>query len=279
MPQRPLIILGSGYTARFLLPLALERSPSVFATSRTPERHLGHLPEDQRLRFDLSRPDTWGRLPHDADLIWCFPAMPLDLVREFIESRRGSIGRLVVLGSTSAYDLESDRQYPPPWIDETAPVDLTKPRVQGEEFLRQDCGAVVLRVAGIYGPGRNVLINLLDNARRYASGRAQAIQVSTRTTRAGHVVLGVWSDGQPMEPSVERHMFEPFFSSESRSTGLGLYICRELCEGQGATIGFERTRRTIDGVQVEGNEFLVTMDPGGRDLSGAAASDRIPLAP
>lgn len=126
---------------------------------------------------------------------------------------------------------------------------------------------------------RRVLINLLDNARRYASGRAQAIQVSTRTTRAGHVVLGVWSDGQPMEPSVERHMFEPFFSSESRSTGLGLYICRELCEGQGATIGFERTRRTIDGVQVEGNEFLVTMDPGGRDLSGAAASDRIPLAP
>lgn len=157
VPQHALIILGSGYTARFLLPLALERSPSVFATSRTPDRHLGHLPEAQRLRFDLSRPDTWARFPPDADLIWCFPAMPLDLVREFIESRRGSIGRLVVLGSTSAYDLESDRQYPPPWIDEAAPVDLTKPRVQGEEFLRKDCGAVVLRVAGIYGPGRNPL--------------------------------------------------------------------------------------------------------------------------
>jgi nucleoside-diphosphate-sugar epimerase len=27
--------------------------------------------------------------------------------------------------------------------------------VQGEEFLRNDCGAIVLRVAGIYGPGRN----------------------------------------------------------------------------------------------------------------------------
>jgi nucleoside-diphosphate-sugar epimerase len=29
--------------------------------------------------------------------------------------------------------------------------------VQGEEFLRTNCGAIVLRVAGIYGPGRNPL--------------------------------------------------------------------------------------------------------------------------
>jgi nucleoside-diphosphate-sugar epimerase len=45
--------------------------------------------------------------------------------------------------------------YPPPWIDECAPVDLRKPRVQGEEFLRKEYGAIVLRVAGIYGPNRN----------------------------------------------------------------------------------------------------------------------------
>jgi two-component system sensor histidine kinase PilS (NtrC family) len=128
---------------------------------------------------------------------------------------------------------------------------------------------------------RRVLINLLDNARRYASERPQSIQVSTRVARSGKIVLGVWSDGQPMESSVERHLFEPFFSSESRSTGLGLYICRELCEGQGAIIGFERTRRAVDGRLFEGNEFLITMDPGGRDLSGAApsASDRIPFTP
>ena len=29
-------------------------------------------------------------------------------------------------------------------------------------------------------------------------------------------------------------LFEPFFSSESRSSGLGLYISRELCERYGA---------------------------------------------
>jgi nucleoside-diphosphate-sugar epimerase len=63
--------------------------------------------------------------------------------------------RLLVLGSTSAYNDCAAAEYPPPWIDETAPIGLTQPRVQGEELLRKTYGAIVLRVAGIYGPGRN----------------------------------------------------------------------------------------------------------------------------
>ncbi len=104
---------------------------------------------------------------------------------------------------------------------------------------------------------RRVLVNLLDNAQRYASGTPGAIQVRCRREADGRVLLGVWSDGAPMDQSVQRHLFEPFFSSESRSTGLGLYLCRELCEGHGASIGFERTRRWRDGTEVEGNEFVV----------------------
>ena len=157
MPPNPLVILGSGYTARFLWPLVADRSPKVFATSRAPEQHLSYAPPVQRLRFDLSQPDTWGNIPRDTDFVWCFPATPIELVRQFIATLTGSPRRIVVLGSTSAYDLGDSQEYPPPWIDETAPIDLTKPRVQGEEFLRTACGATVLRVAGIYGPGRNPL--------------------------------------------------------------------------------------------------------------------------
>ncbi len=156
-PLAPLVILGSGYTARFLWPLVADRSPKIFATSRTPEHHLSYVPPVQRLRFDLSQPDMWKNIPRDADLLWCFPATPLDLVRQFAASLTGLNRRLVVLGSTSAYDLGDSQDYPPPWIDETTPIDLTKPRVQGEEYLRREHGAIVLRVAGIYGPGRNPL--------------------------------------------------------------------------------------------------------------------------
>ncbi|OYU44392.1 MAG: PAS domain-containing sensor histidine kinase [Burkholderiales bacterium PBB4] len=106
---------------------------------------------------------------------------------------------------------------------------------------------------------QRVLVNLLDNAARYASALPQAIQLSVGVPDSETVTLSVWSDGAPMDQSVERHLFEPFFSSESRSSGLGLYICRELCERHGASITYQRSARLTRGQQVEGNEFLLTV--------------------
>jgi two-component system sensor histidine kinase PilS (NtrC family) len=102
---------------------------------------------------------------------------------------------------------------------------------------------------------RRVLINLLDNALRYASATAGAIRVGTQAS-GEEAWLRVWSDGAPLEQGVQRHLFEPFFSSESRSSGLGLYICRELCDRHGASIGYQRTAVAGAGL---GNEFVVTM--------------------
>lgn len=150
-----LVILGSGYTARFVLPLAERQYAHVLATSREPERHLSHVQPDRRIRFDLTQQGTWHNIPTDADLLWCFPATPLDLVKQFAATLGPRSRQLVVLGSTSAYTAGVSSEYPPPWIDETAPIDLAQPRVEGEEFLRTHCAAVILRIAGIYGPDRN----------------------------------------------------------------------------------------------------------------------------
>ena len=126
----------------------------------------------------------------------------------------------------------------------------------GRQFgLRLDAGA--LQVAFEAEHLRRVLVNLLDNALRYASTASDALQVATHASIRGQATLQVWSDGAPLEPSVQRHLFEPFFSSESRSSGLGLYICRELCERHGAVIGYERTLRDTAQGSREGNEFFV----------------------
>ena len=153
-----LIVLGSGYTGRVLHRTGTSRGRTVHTTSRNPLTNLAGIPSEQRLKFDLEDPSTWLNIPVNADLIWCFPATPLDQVQAFARTLGAPPRRMVVLGSTSTYE-ESDcsTEYPPPWIDESAPIDLTKPRVQGEEYLRQHHGAIVLRVAGIYGPGRNPL--------------------------------------------------------------------------------------------------------------------------
>ena len=122
---------------------------------------------------------------------------------------------------------------------------------------------------------RRVLVNLLDNARRYASGQPESIQIRAAQNDRRQGTLLVWSDGAPLEPSVEQHLFEPFFSSESRSTGLGLYICRELCEGHGATILYRRATRSKQAKEVAGNEFLIsfrTARSGNRMANAAGAS-------
>ena len=138
--------------------MGISQGRTVHATSRNPLNNLADIPSEQRLRFDLEQPSTWQNIPAGADLIWCFPATPLEQVQAFARALDATPRCMVVLGSTSAYEgTDHSDEYPPPWIDESAPIDLTKPRVQGEEFLSANCGAIVLRVAGIYGPKRNPL--------------------------------------------------------------------------------------------------------------------------
>jgi nucleoside-diphosphate-sugar epimerase len=138
--------------------MGVSQGRTVHATSRNPLTNLISIPSEQRLAFDLEDPSTWENIPAGADLIWCFPAAPLKQVQTFARTLDAPARRMVVLGSTSAYDTPSQStEYPPSWIDESAPLDLTKQRVQGEEYLREHHGAIVLRVAGIYGPGRNPL--------------------------------------------------------------------------------------------------------------------------
>jgi len=112
---------------------------------------------------------------------------------------------------------------------------------------------------------RRIMVNLLDNAARYAGERDGSIQITTQVNVAGRASLQIWSDGAPLEPAVQRHLFEPFFSSESRSSGLGLFLCRELCERHGATIGYER--RPIAANGPEGNAFFVAFAPAENRLT------------
>jgi two-component system sensor histidine kinase PilS (NtrC family) len=102
---------------------------------------------------------------------------------------------------------------------------------------------------------RRVLVNLLDNARRYATDASGAITLVVERRGAGQARLSVASDGDPIPPDIEPFLFEPFFSTRSRGTGLGLYICRELCERYGGSIEYWQHPSDF----AHRNEFVVTM--------------------
>lgn len=100
---------------------------------------------------------------------------------------------------------------------------------------------------------RRILVNLLDNARRYCSGRPGSIRLRVGPVDLQHVEIAVANDGAPVDPEIRQHLFEPFFSTRSRGTGLGLYICRELCERYDARIDY----RLLDEAVLHRNEFIV----------------------
>lgn len=104
---------------------------------------------------------------------------------------------------------------------------------------------------------RRILVNLLDNASRYASENPGAIRVETYAPRYHPAVLQVWSDGAPIDHAAQERLFEPFFSSESRSSGLGLFICQQLCEQHGARLVYQPAHRQVNGRDQPGNLFTV----------------------
>ena len=129
------------------------------------------------------------------------------------------------------------------------------------------------RVGVVFDPEhlRRVLVNLLDNAQRHAGPAAGAIFLRLAARDESWATLSVLSDGAPIAPEIERYLFEPFFSTRSRGSGLGLYICRELCERYGASIEY-RPRPAAERLR---NEFVVSM----RRAALADAANALPLEP
>ncbi|MBL8328156.1 MAG: PAS domain-containing protein [Rubrivivax sp.] len=117
---------------------------------------------------------------------------------------------------------------------------------------------------------RRVLVNLLDNALRHSTRTPHAVVLRLAPRDEGSAVLALASDGAPIAADVEPHLFEPFFSTRSRGSGLGLYICRELCERYGASIEF-RARAPNDRHR---NGFLVLLRRGALPAMTAAESER-----
>ena len=84
-----------------------------------------------------------------------------------------------------------------------------------------------------------VLWNIVRNAYRYCTRRPGSIRIVVWPAHApGRLLIDVHDDGPGVPRETQAHLFEPFFTTDAQGTGLGLYIARELCEGNGARIEY-----------------------------------------
>jgi two-component system sensor histidine kinase PilS (NtrC family) len=84
-----------------------------------------------------------------------------------------------------------------------------------------------------------VLWNLMRNAWRHSRKLPGSVRVTVSSVEPASMLgLEVADDGPGVSSLSQVHLFEPFFTTEAQGTGLGLYIARELCEGNGARVEY-----------------------------------------
>lgn len=92
-----------------------------------------------------------------------------------------------------------------------------------------------------------VLNNLFDNGLRYSqkhTGRASLyveIGIQHQSDDA-QPYLHVIDDGPGVATEARASLFEPFNTTETKGTGLGLYLSRELCEANQARLSYKRSK-------------------------------------
>ena len=81
-----------------------------------------------------------------------------------------------------------------------------------------------------------VLWNVVGNAWRHSSHTSGAVRIKVLVSNEARVELHVVDDGPGVPDTVREQVFEPFFTTHHEGTGLGLFIARELCVTNGASL-------------------------------------------
>ena len=91
-----------------------------------------------------------------------------------------------------------------------------------------------------------VLSNLLDNALRHSRLAQQAASAHILVLKdflADRCLLDVVDQGAGVAEAERAKLFEPFYTTVEKGTGLGLYLSKELCEINNATLVYRPTEK------------------------------------
>ncbi len=177
-----------------------------------------------------------GAIGHAGQLLAESPDLD-DGDRRLVEIVTGNTGRVNQI-IENVLQLSRRRQSAPeefairPWLEQFVDDFIMRHALRPAQVrLRIDPADTMI----FADPGqlRQVLDNLCDNAVQHFDHRPSELRlvIEGGITRASGGPYLELSDNGPGIPEQERRrVFEPFFTTNSSGTGLGLYIARELCE-------------------------------------------------
>lgn len=184
------------------------------------------LPADTRQRMVKTIRDEMDRLG--------------DLVTQYLEFARPRAPQLRVLSLNDAVRRASEVAGGPAMPESSRinlQLDPSLPELRGDpDQLHQ------------------VLLNLIENARQ-AVGTAGEITITTRRNELLSVLIEVADTGPGIPPDQLAQIFQPFFTTKTRGSGLGLAVSRKIVEAHGGTL----TARNLPG---GGAAFTLRLEGG-----------------
>lgn len=149
------------------------------------------------------------------------------LVRDVMQLSRQKVPRISV---TNIYDncllsksqIEESNQFKNPCIEIDSSAQSVEAPFDGSQL-------------------QQVLVNLISNALRHSEKNTGAPWVSIQfdcQQDMNLTMLKIYDQGEGISAENKNKIFEPFFTTEKQGTGLGLYIARELCEINFATLSY-----------------------------------------
>ncbi|HET9552810.1 MAG TPA: ATP-binding protein, partial [Anaeromyxobacteraceae bacterium] len=142
-------------------------------------------------------------------------------------------------------------------LDFLAP-ELAAARVE----VRRELSAGLPAVRGDEGPLRAVLLNLVRNSREAMSGGG-TLTVAARRLE-GFVELEVADTGGGIKPEDQQRIFDPFYSTKERGTGLGLAFVLQVVQEHGGSI-------RCDSAPGKGTRFTLRLPAAAEEKAGEAA--------
>ncbi len=117
-------------------------------------------------------------------------------------------------------------------------LDIASPGSGAARVTVADCSGNA-ELVGNTGLLVGALGNLIDNALRVSPSDA-VIRLSARR-KGGDVVLAVADDGPGVPNALRERVFEPFFTTRSDGTGLGLAVVRSVVSAHGGSVVVAQT--------------------------------------
>ena len=107
-----------------------------------------------------------------------------------------------------------------------------------------ECNVSPKDIAVLFNSGQleQVLTNLFENGLRYSEKATGLRHISIEVKKSdidGNPEMHIMDDGKGIPEELTAQIFEPFFTTEQSGTGLGLFICREICDANRARLSYQ----------------------------------------